>query len=435
MWVWPVVFHLMALLTFSSYAFYGVEIQGGFFTYILIYCILVINFFRDKKIPISFRVSVLDIFISLYIFWNLSTLINVLAIDKSVIVYIKGISYSLFPIIGYFLFSNQNNLNSIVIIDKFFKSVVILTLVGILTGIYFYFLAPEFYFRYVLKLYSGLISNRQELFTARLVSYFGDSAVIGNISAISIPLILYLRKQMKSNKHSTIIYVFSLVVAYTGVILSFSRSAWVGTAIITIFYILSGLRRHFLKTGAIIAVFLALVWISVSLKITQNNIYFEELQKRVNRISESFADRFYQIEYAMELIDGNPMGVGLGQAGHKSFSGDEHAGVFDNNYLRIFVETGFVGIILFLSIMFFSILLIFKYIFYYKSKNQLVVTVGCILFIFYFQALGSNILDLHYSSFLFWSFLGILSLQTKAMKSRDTLIWNKNELAGCSQKD
>jgi O-antigen ligase len=143
-----------------------------------------------------------------------------------------------------------------------------------------------------------------------------------------------------------------------------------------------------------------------------DNLILVELQKRIFSLGGSFDERNSQIDYAISLITSSPLGIGLGQAGHKSGTRIANLGVFDNNYLRIFAEIGIFGFVSFLMIIGLSLFLSLR-----SSNDQKINKIRLLVFIvlsvFYFQSIGSNILDLHYSSFLFWSFLGILAWSYK----------------------
>jgi hypothetical protein len=421
MWVWSIViFNLVALTIFLSYGLFGIEInQGGVCSYLIIFCVFFFKLLYKKKHKYFLKIGILDILIIFYITWNLITFINVLLLDRSTIVYVKGITYSLFPIWGYFIFSFQEKDNQLQIINNFIGILILSTSFIIISGVILFFLAPEFYFRYILYLYSEFNLTKEEIFITRLVSYFGNSAVVGNISVISIPLILYLKKQNIKYFNSNIAVLF-LIIVYMGVILSFSRSAWTAAIIITLFNILMGFKKHFLKIMTIMGILSVLLITNISTKSSTDNIdnkYLYELQNKVSKIPESFSERLNQIEYALAIIDQYPLGIGLGQAGHKSFVADKETGVYDNNFFRIFAETGIVGFILFCSIIFYSFLFMINYLFNNNFNFNLIITTSCVLFIFYFQALGTNIFDLHYSSFLFWSFVGIFSSISKERKN------------------
>ena len=322
--------------------------------------------------------------------------------------YFKGLSYCLLPVIAYFSFSNTTRRVDFEVINQYFKWIVLTTLIAVSIGIYFYLFSPSYYVKYVLGNYEGLITDSDSIFMARLLSYFGDPTVMGNISVISLPILMYLTKIKKTPFTSIFFVVCCFIVLTAGVILSFARSAWVA-CLIYFFYLLIFKNKNFLlRILTIIFILITSVGLVYLANMNFDDPIIAELQKRIFTIGGSFNERSNQVEYALNIIKKSPLGIGLGQAGHKSVSETINLGVFDNNYLRIFAETGILGFLSFLLLIFTSLILALK-----KSKNIKINKIRILLFIifliFYFQSIGSNILDLHYSSFLFWSFFGILA--------------------------
>ncbi len=398
----------MFLLAFISDVTFGITLQNGIISYTILFLSYIVSYFFFFRKVVIRRVILFDFVILNYIFWSLISILQVLFFNKSVFIYFKGISYCLFPTIGFFLFSFSKTAFDISIVIKYLKYYLYTTLFVIGVGIYFYFFSPPYYVDYVLGNYEGIITDSDLVFLARLLSYFGDPTVMGNISVIAIPVLVYLSKNKIQPFTSRLFNLFSFLLLLSGVILSFARSAWVACLVYLMYLVI--INRRFVAIK-IFSLFLLIAFIpALILNGTDNfnNPVLIELQKRLFSLGSSFEERNNQIEYGINIIKYRPFGVGLGQAGHKSYSASPAQGVFDNNYLRIFVETGLIGFISFLMIISFSVHMGVK-----KSTsgsvNKIRVLVLIISLIFYFQSIGSNILDLHYSSFLFWSFLGILA--------------------------
>ena len=403
-----VFFHLMYLLSFLGYSFLGFTLQNGIISQTLILLtVLTCNYFSKEK-SLYKKFILLDYLIFHFIFWSLFSILDVFISNRSYFVYLKGITYCLFPIMAYFIFSFNRKKIELVSINIYLKYIVTTSVIAVFVGLVFYFTTPGFYVNYVLSSYEGLINSEDMLFMARLLSYFGDPTAIGNVATLSLPILFYLNKTNENFlKYKGLTTTF-VVVLYLGVIFSFARSAWVATILFTIYYSLFKTKNALIKLSMVCVIILSIVGLNILANINVDDLVLLELQKRINSVGGSFEDRNFQLQYGLDLITNNPFGVGLGQAGHKSFSGDIFKGVFDNNYLRILSETGIFGFLSLLFIIFVSLLMTF-----YKSIdnkiNELRWLLLMLLGIFYFQAIGSNILDLHYSSFLFWSFLGILS--------------------------
>jgi len=398
----------MFLLTFICYVTLGVSLQNGIISFGILFFTNFIYFsLKPNKITFS-KMNILDLVIINFLIWSIISIFDVLFFKKPILVYLKGFSYCLFPVFAYFSFSYSRVRVNFEVVNEYFKWILLTTMIAVSIGVYFYLFSPTYYVKYVLGNYEGLINDSDSIFMARLLSYFGDPTVMGNISVISLPILMY-QIRIKQKPFTTIYFnTFCFIILVFGVLLSFARSAWVACLIYLLYIILFNNKYFFSRIIGIIFVLIT----SVSL-IFASNLDFEdpiitELQKRIFSLGGSFDERSTQVEYALVIIKKSPLGIGLGQVGHKSVSSTINLGVFDNNYLRIFAETGILGFLSFLLIIFTSLFLGLK-----KSINKRINNIRILLFIiflmFYFQSIGSNLLDLHYSSFLFCSFLCILA--------------------------
>ena len=368
----------MFLLTFICYVTLGVSLQNGiisfvilFFTYFIYYLI------KPNKISFS-KINILDLVVINFLIWSIISIFGVLFLKKPLIVYFKGLSYCLLPVIAYFSFSNTTRRVDFEVINQYFKWIVLTTLIAVSIGIYFYLFSPSYYVKYVLGNYEGLITDSDSIFMARLLSYFGDPTVMGNISVISLPILMYLTKIKKTPFTSIFFVVCCFIVLTAGVILSFARSAWVA-CLIYFFYLLIFKNKNFLlRILTIIFILITSVGLVYLANMNFDDPIIAELQKRIFTIGGSFNERSNQVEYALNIIKKSPLGIGLGQAGHKSVSETINLGVFDNNYLRIFAETGILGFLSFLLLIFTSLILALK-----KSKNIKINKIRILLFIIF----------------------------------------------------
>lgn len=398
----------MFLLTFICYVALGISLQNGIISFSILFFSYFLYYIPNPQ-RISFtKVGLLDLVIVNFLFWNIFSIFDVIYFNKSILIYVKGVSYCLFPIFAFFSFSHSQHKVNFEVVHKYLKYIVITTLFTVSIGIYFYLFSPAYYVNYVIGKYEGLITDSDSIFMARLLSYFGDPTVMGNISVISLPILVYIIRQKKAPFTSKLFNALCFIILISGVLLSFARSAWVA-CVLYLFYLIVIDNKYFLvRIFSIIMMVVVAVGLIFVANMNFDNPILEALQKRIFSMGGSFEERNSQIEYAVSLITSSPLGIGLGQAGHKSVSGSVNLGVFDNNYLRIFAETGIIGFVSFLMIIGLSLYLGLR-----RSNDQKInhirILVLIVLSVFYFQSIGSNILDLHYSSFLFWSFLGILA--------------------------
>lgn len=385
----------------------------GIGTYFLIFVNYFIVLVFLKRNSLRFKFNSLDFFIIFFILINFLSLFNVIALNNSMFIYLKGLTYCLLPITGYFLFSFSKYFNY-ESVNKFLNVYLITAVLSIVLGVYFFLVQPNFYVNYILKSYEGIISENDSLFQLRLLSYYGDPTLIGNIASVSLAILYYLKKCEINYLQNRFTVFFLQIIILSGVILSFARSAWVASLFLLFIHQLKISKIKFIKIAFFTTLFIILILILI--KDLRDNLLYSFIEERFTSLTTSFKERNGQLEWGKNIFLNNPLGIGLGQAGHKSFTGDLSRGVYDNNYLRILVELGIQGAISFLSIFFYTLYLSLKGMTNKEHKN-IYFLIFSVLFIFYFQSIGSNIIDLHYSSFIFWSFIGILSLLEKNKSS------------------
>jgi O-antigen ligase len=381
----------------------------GIGTYFLIFLNFLTVLILLKKNYFYVKLNFLDFLIILFISINFLSILNVVALNNSIVVYIKGLSYCLLPMTGYFMFSLSKNFNY-QSVNKFLNIYLITTVFSIVVGVYFFLFQPSFYVNYILKSYEGFITENDSLFQFRLLSYYGDPTLMGNIACVSLAVLFYLKRckfNYLQNKHTAI---FLQIIIITGIILSFARSAWVASLFILFINQLTISKIKLIKFAFYATLFI-MAFIIFN-KYLEDYLLYSFVEERFSSLTTSFKERNGQLEWGKNTFLNNPLGIGLGQAGHKSFTGDISRGVYDNNYLRILVELGVQGALSFLSLISFALYLSYKEI-KNKQHKKIYFLILSVLFIFFFQSIGSNIIDLHYSSFIFWSFIGILSLLEK----------------------
>ncbi len=409
------IFQLVFLSSFLVYSFTNILILPiGIGTYFLIFLNFLIYFFFFKKRTLLFKLNSLDFLILIFILINIFSILNVTALNNSTVFYLKGFSYCLFPMTGYFIFSFSKHFNY-QSINRFLNVYLITSVLSIVVGVYFFLVQPNFYVNYILKSYEGYISENDSLFQLRLLSYYGDPTLIGNIASVSFAILYYLKKREINYLQNKAILFFLQIIILAGIILSFARSAWVASVFILFIHQLKTSKIRLIKFTFFTTLVIILIIVFFT-KYLADSLLYSFIEERFSSLTTSFKERNGQLEWGKNVFLNNPLGIGLGQAGHKSFTGDLSRGVYDNNYLRILVELGIQGAISFLSIFFFTLYLSLKGLIN-KQHKEFYFLILSVLFIFYFQSIGSNIIDLHYSSFIFWSFIGILSLLEKNKSS------------------
>ena len=138
------------------------------------------------------------------------------------------------------------------------------------------------------------------------------------------------------------------------IILSFSRSAWVGIALALIFLFFAFLKqKQILKKVIIIAAASALLFFINFF--AAPDLFLQRFYSNARLETVSLQEREAQINESFEIIMKNPAGIGLAnytkwlQTKHESMPGFFYQPVH-NQYLLIWAELGFVGIFLFIAL-------------------------------------------------------------------------------------
>ena len=150
-----------------------------------------------------------------------------------------------------------------------------------------------------------------------------------------------LLDKVVSNK----ILFFSLVIISIGLILTFSRSTFLGIFIATLFFIIKAIKDRKVKMP-VKTVFLAITMIGITLCFLTFSTSFLS--------NQSIQERISQLNVSRETILKNPIkGVGIGQfifdvyQNHKNLEGWQYQPAH-NAYLLVFSELGVVGLTLFI---------------------------------------------------------------------------------------
>lgn len=172
------------------------------------------------------------------------------------------------------------------------------------------------------------------------------------------------------------LYIVPLVVMLTAIVLSFSRSSWLGmivAGLISIFLLLRSRARWLFAMCIALVVIVGALLIIPIVKSSNNNLsQYVLLHGRVfeTKIEGSDAGRISSAQKSLQLILENPLGLGLGKAGPASIHAGNAPIITENWYLQIALELGVIGLAAYL--VFFAM----SGIWLYRSsqKNRLIST-------------------------------------------------------------
>jgi len=274
----------------------------------------------------------------------------------------------------------------------FLKNVVLANIVICIIGIFLYITMPYFYLSF---LQETQLNFSLPIFiqTPRLISVIGSTAV-GNLAAYSIPLLylLYYKKSIGRALFYISISIFCLATAF-----SFQRGAWIASVVsfsIAFTYYLKEVKSKSNKfTHALILIpILYLILINIFPNLAGASWINDRLRETNFEAIYSRSSQWY---LAIEEFINRPLGHGIGAFSHRAIS-HGYIGIPDGNYIRMLVEYGIVGTILFL------ILLMRALINTYRDNLYLFAALS----VFVIQSIGSNVIDFPYTSCFFWFLLG-----------------------------
>ncbi|MFW3587254.1 O-antigen ligase family protein [Vagococcus fluvialis] len=366
------LFYLFNFL--ALFKLFNIDIRAG-----VVSSILILSFLAISWRKISFNKN--NVAFYLFLFINIISLQSYLFNDVDIKLYLAGWSYNIIPsllyIVGY-MYAKENN-------ERAFFDILKSNIIFLSIGLFLFLTKFDFYTNYQ-------ISEGVPLYH-RLESYMG-SLVVGSVAVLSIPLYFYSLKNMKiGNK------LFYLIIIILSLTLSMQRSAWVmGGAILVLctvyFFKINNTLEVLLKY---VIVFFTFILISTFiLKRFVSDEFISHLIRRVDSFGGGMvSSRSNQWIEALITSLEHPFGIGVGSAGNKATIYGEGV-VPDGNYFRILVETGFLGLLTFILI---NLQALFRSI---KNNPYL----SFVLLGFLFQAIGSNVFDFYYSSFIYWFILG-----------------------------
>lgn len=343
--------------------------------------ILIIIALNSKYIKFLFKNKALLIFQLACIFSVYAYTFNEVPIS----VYISAISYNVIPTL-IFLFGVKTAIEHK---EKVFKKIFYSNLIIMIIGLVLLFFFEQIYFGYVDTKYISVSD-----WNFRFGSYL-SSIPFGSMCTVSVVLFFMCFRDMK-----LISRIASAGTIALSIILCMQRGAWITSAILLILCVLLyGKRERKIKyliyTLFGVSIILGIViWMLPSI-LDENQLAY--LTYRLSVISPHMVtERLYQWENALSYIFKYPLGYGLGASGVKAARYLMQI-VPDGNYLAIWIETGVIG---FLSFLFINIKAIKVSL---KKKNTYLI---CALLAFLIQAIGSNVFDPYYSSFIYWFILG-----------------------------
>lgn len=340
------------------------SLPGGIVIDVLLLLTLSIAFIRtfDRKISWQWAANPLSLLTGIWLMYCVLLLFNPLGKPMNWLAGIRGIAVYmfLFPILTVVLFNKYKYLKIFMLI---WSVLTLLAVVKVMMQKYVGFDDGEKYWLYVLDgarthiIYSG----------TRYFSFFTDAAAFGCGMAFSF--IVFSIYAIYCPQRTLKIYFWLVALsAGMGMMASGTRAAIFIVFAGYMFYILLSKQWKIIIPGIII-VLSAFVFFQYT-TIGQGNSEIRRMRTAFHRENDaSYNVRFENQEKMKVFMQNHPFGVGIGSA--KRSSGDDYMTDMptDSSLVMIWVETGIIGLILFLSI-FALVLIKGAYDVFFKIKDR-----------------------------------------------------------------
>lgn len=200
--------------------------------------------------------------------------------------------------------------------------------------------------------YFGVVPWTEQLAPmGRLFALFKDPNVLG--AYLVPPAVWSMSRLVSLERGRRLPWAITLLVCGLGVLLTFSRGAWISLAIATLVFFGLRLLGHGSARArwmTLLAVPVAALLLAIALdRLASVDVVAEMLGRRLSLQSYD-VDRFATQREALELAAARPLGIGPGQS-EAAFTRAAH-----NTYLRAFAENGYLGGLSLLALMVASLL-------------------------------------------------------------------------------
>lgn len=377
------------LINVTSFATMFVNLQCGliFSLYALFYMLSVHNLSVLEK---SYTYQLFSLFVFLEL---LSIPLSLLSpyggfLASNPMVFLYGFSYLLIPQLFFY---------KVGVAVKDTKQALLLLLkcnaILVLVSIVLYILRPGFY----LNLISSKFTETFDIyggFVPRLVGYIADSMAMGVICSSSFVLTLAYVEKKK--------FIY-LLVFLAGSIMSMQRGSWVTLIVASFIYLILSKKLFKLSFKWIILIGLlvvSIIYFITAIDVEGNLSYMDLLMRRFENIGSAGGERNMQWFGVIDAVGNYPLGFGLGALSHKGVGMGFPVVCPDGNYFRILGDTGVLGFLIFLFLNCSTLWFLLK-----NRRYGLM----CALLVFLAQAIGTNVFDLYYASFIYWFLMGTSS--------------------------
>jgi O-antigen ligase len=279
---------------------------------------------------------------------------------------------------------------------------------------------------------------------------FKDHTSYGAVLAIFFPVSIGLLFVKKKSPLVTFLIYSALFILTIGLVLSYTRAAWVSVVVAFGIFIVMMLRvplKYVFYGTVIFGSVLLFSWDNIQQELGQNKQESsDKLDEHVSSISNVSSDasnleRLNRWHCAMEMFRRRPItgwGPGTYQFVYAPFQQSKDRTIISTNngdggnahseYLGPLAEQGVLGMLLFISIFVYTLILGFKLFYAAVEKEHRVIIISAFLGLLTYFVHGTlnNYLDTDKASVPFWGFIGILvAMDLFHVKKKENTISSK----------
>lgn len=291
--------------------------------------------------------------VKFFFIYNIVSVIWFLFSDVPIVGYIENLKYFICPLAFYFFGCTDANFSS-----KFYTTFGLSVFFILFLGLIWYIAPPGFYIDYIIRMKqsSYYLSGTEFLNEANIMNYAALESFVGlyTTSLLSIPLMAISFGLLFSNQrtyHPILLYL-SVIIAFVGAILTFQRISIFGAIVCFLFFAIYGCIKRNNRIAVIgVLTILVVVYVGAIYYVTRFDTISQSMDSTLETFTFSSAmnDRTGQFDIALAQWDNILLGSGLGSAsGYARSIG--RIGVTDGEYVRILIETGIFGFIMFVFI-------------------------------------------------------------------------------------
>lgn len=387
---------------------------------------VIINYFRDIVILLTFFFTIFDRrrlaidkqdipFVFFFVVWVFGLVLSI--VNGYYLIGLTGLHLSAIPALLYYAYVyGTTRFDTERFIATFQKTSVCVALIGIFA----YLFRPPYY----CELFQAAGNQVDATKYVRFVSVFFTPNVCGSYLSIAFTIALGKLLNSKDKRSIILLCLYSLCI-----VLTLSRGSW--AFIVSILLVSLMLIRP--KAG--IAAAAALLFVLVFLRLVGISLFESYIggvikDRIFSLLSRSNSSSYGRIDTwlnAFTLLKTSPFGFGMGVSTTAQINIDLDNGiqVIDGFYAKTIIETGFLGLVYCIVLVFWSIN---KSLFCFRTKNMneigiitLLVCIG-----FFIQSFGSNVFDFVCVAPWFWLILGFSYKEYR--KKKTMLVQKKNDL-------